>query len=595
MGAALLIPKRRCAIYTRKSSEEGLDSDFSSLDAQRESAESFIASQRQEGWVALPARYDDGGFTGANTDRPALVQLMADIEAGRVDVVVVYKIDRLSRSLLDFVTLLQVFERHQVAFVSVTQQFNTATPMGRLILNILICFAQFERENIAERIRDKMSATRKKGKWVGGKPPLGYDVDYQAKRLVVNQAEATIIRWIFTRYTQVGSAGTVVEELNAKQMTTKTWRTNRGHIHTGNAFDRGNIYKILANPLYVGEVHYKGGVYKGEHEPIIERALWDQVRQMMAENSHARGNRERATVTGFLKAVTRCAHCGCAMGVSWTKKENATGVVYRYYRCASSAKHGAESCPVAAVPAGDLEAAVLAHLRQVFRSAPLIAATSAASQRLAKDAGFRLEHQGVLEAVRSLDDVWNELFPAEQARIAEMLISRVAIGLDHTELHLRIDGLSGLAAELQGKACITITPTGGEAVISLPIQARRRCGRLRLVVPAAQRPSDETPPEPDAIAVAVARAYRWQALLESGKVATVGALAKREGVDEAYVRRQLQLTLLAPPIIAQLLDGFEAMSVSRLTKQEVPALWEEQISAFGSIATHTPTSLDCCG
>lgn len=581
MATAPTAPKRRCAIYTRKSTEEGLDSDFSSLDAQRESAESFIASQRHEGWVVLPTHYDDGGFTGANTDRPALAQLMKDIEAGQVDVVVVYKIDRLSRSLLDFVNLLQVFERHQVAFVSVTQQFNTANPMGRLVLNILICFAQFERENIAERIRDKMAATRKKGKWVGGKPPLGYDVDYPAKRLVVNQEEAKTIQWIFSRYTQVGSACLLVDELNAKGITTKTWRTNKGHVHAGNSFDRGNIYKILANPIYVGEVHYKGGIYKGEHAPIIERSLWDQVREMMAENSHARSNRNRATVTGFLKAVTRCAHCGCSMGISWAKKENANGVVYRYYRCASSTKHGAESCPVAAVPAGDLEAEVLKHLRRVFRSTPLIAAASAATQRLAGDAGLRLDHQAVLEVIRSLDDVWDELFPAEQARIAELLISRVAVGLDQSDLHLRIDGLRGLAGELEGKAGVTVNATVGETVIALPIQARRRCGRLRLVVPAAQRPTDEAHPEPDALAVALARAHRWQTQLETGKVATVGALAKREGVDEAYVRRQLHLTLLAPQVVARLLAGDGETSVNGLTKREIPEMWEQQIQALG--------------
>lgn len=347
-------PKRRCAIYTRKSHEEGLDQDFNSLHAQRDSGETFIASQKHEGWVALPTLYDDGGFTGANTERPALTKLLADIEAGLIDVVVVYKIDRLSRSLLDFVNLLQVFEQKNVAFVSVTQQFNTANPMGRLVLNILICFAQFERENIAERIRDKMAASRRRGKWVGGSPPLGYDIDFAAKKLVINEAEAKTVRWIFQRFLQLRSGGPVAQELRERGITTKSWTSKTGRKHTGQPFDRGTLYKILHHRTYIGEVSYKGSNYPGEHAPILPRETWDQVQELLAESHISRGNRNRSVVPGFLKGVARCSHCGCSLTMSYTRKEKG-GPMYRYYRCVTGAKQGAAACPLTQVPAGDLE------------------------------------------------------------------------------------------------------------------------------------------------------------------------------------------------------------------------------------------------
>ncbi|MBA3936236.1 MAG: recombinase family protein, partial [Planctomycetes bacterium] len=323
--------KRRCAIYTRKSHEEGLEQEFNSLDAQRDSGETFIASQKHEGWVTLPTRYDDGGFTGSNTDRPALVRLMDDIEAGRVDIVVVYKIDRLSRSLIDFVALLQVFDRKEVAFVSVTQQFNTANPMGRLILNILICFAQFERENIAERIRDKMAASRRRGKWVGGVPPLGYDVDYVIKKLVVNETEATTVRRIFTRFSQCGSPALIANELRADGITTKVWTSKSGKVHAGEPMNRAYLYKVLHQRTYLGEVVYKGGVYKGEHAAILDRVLWDRVHAMLAENHTARGNRERqrSVVPGFLKAPSPGISLNpvAQMALVWLRRDNSLQVV----------------------------------------------------------------------------------------------------------------------------------------------------------------------------------------------------------------------------------------------------------------------------
>jgi site-specific DNA recombinase len=265
--------KLRCAAYTRKSSEEGLEQEFNSLHAQREAALAYIASQKSEGWIALPDHYDDGGISGGTLERPALQRLLRDIEAGMVDVVVVYKIDRLSRSLTDFAKLVDVFERHNVTFVSVTQQFNTTTSMGRLTLNILLSFAQFEREVIGERIRDKFAASRRKGMWMGGWPPLGYEIEN--RRLVVVEREAVLVRRIFDRFAKTGSALAVARELNAAGEVTKR-RACADGIRGGKAWTKGAVYKVLANHVYLGEAVHKGVAYAGEHAAIIDQRAWDK-------------------------------------------------------------------------------------------------------------------------------------------------------------------------------------------------------------------------------------------------------------------------------------------------------------------------------
>jgi DNA invertase Pin-like site-specific DNA recombinase len=293
--------KVRCAIYTRKSSEEGLDMEFNSLDAQRESCEAYVTSQKQEGWLLVPDRYDDGGFSGGTLERPALKRLMADVEAGRVDCIVVYKIDRLSRALMDFARLVEVFDAHKVTFVSITQSFNTTTSMGRLTLNILLSFAQFEREVIGERIRDKFAASRKRGMWMGGMPPLGYDVI--ERKLVVNPAEAELVRLIFRRYLELGSATEVVRELAAAGHQTKSWTTQGGKERQGGRIDKGMLYKLLANRIYLGEAVHKGVSYPGEHEALINQTTWDRVHQILAQNAQRRGSVNRETTPALLKGA----------------------------------------------------------------------------------------------------------------------------------------------------------------------------------------------------------------------------------------------------------------------------------------------------
>ena len=313
----------RCAIYTRKSTEDGLEQEFNSLDAQRESAEAFIASQRCEGWVCVPDHYDDGGFSGGNMDRPAVNQLLADIRAGKVDCVVVYKVDRLSRSLMDFAKMMETFDRHHVSFVSVTQQFNTTHSMGRLTLNILLSFAQFEREIIGERIRDKIAATRRKGKWAGGLPVLGYDVDRTAGRskLVVNASEAAQLRRIFELYLELGTLLPTVQELERRGWHNKRWQARDGRMLGGSPFNRCSLYVTLTNPIYIGKIKHKEELFDGEHEPIVPVELFNKVQDHLRRNGR-HGQHLRNRYGALLKGLLYCKACNRAMVHTFSQRGN---------------------------------------------------------------------------------------------------------------------------------------------------------------------------------------------------------------------------------------------------------------------------------
>src|SRR6516164_9489084 len=327
--AAATLPLVRCAVYTRKSTEEGLEQEFNSLDAQRESAEAFIRSQANEGWTCLPERYDDGGFTGGNMDRPALQRLLTDIRAGKIDLIVCYKIDRLSRSLLDFAKMMETFEQHGVSFVSITQQFSTATSMGRLVLNVLLSFAQFEREIIAERTRDKMAATRRKGKWSGGMPVLGYDLDPRGRRLHVNDQEAERIRAIFALYLEHQALLPVVQELARRGWVGKCWQTRRGRPRGGRPFDKTSLYRLLTNVLYAGKVRYKDEIHDGEQPALIDADTFGRVQALLRSHGPEVGPPSVQRVTALLKGLLRCVSCGCAMTPAYTTRKG--GLRYRYY------------------------------------------------------------------------------------------------------------------------------------------------------------------------------------------------------------------------------------------------------------------------
>jgi len=503
----------QCAVYTRKSVTEGLDQDFNTLDAQREAGEAYVASQKGNGWVCLSGRYDDGGFTGSNLDRPALANLMADIKAGLIDCVVVYKVDRLSRSLLDFSKLVEVFDRHGVSFVSVTQPINTADSTGRLMLNILLSFAQFERETIADRTRDKMCAARRRGKWTGGIPVLGYDLHPDGGKLTVNQDKAPMVREIFNLYIKHQSLQKVVATLNRRGWTTKSWKTRDGRLREGKPFSKSSLARFLKNPIFIGCVSLRGQVYPGEHKGIIRKATFDKVQTILNDNLVSGPNRARNKYNHLLKGLIRCGACGTAYVPNVTKKGSR---IYRYYTCSGAQKNGYKSCPHPSMSAHKLEHLIVQQIRVIGGDSKLQAETLkqvgrairerrtslAAEEKTLRSSREKVQAEttGLLQALASgqtngpaisgrlsdleeqaakldqrlaevererqaadhsnldpndlasalslFDPIWDVLFPAEQARIIELLIRQI-----------EYNGKSG-------KLAVTFHPTGIKALAS---------------------------------------------------------------------------------------------------------------------------------
>ena len=392
---------KRCAVYTRKSTDEGLDQQFNSLDAQREAGEAYILSQKANGWVCLTEHYDDGGFSGGNTNRPGLKKMLEDIRNGLIDIVVVYKIDRLSRSIYDFAALSKTFDQYGVAFCSVTQEINTTTSSGRMMLNILVTFAQYEREIIAERIRDKMAASKKKGKWVGGTVPFGYMVE--DKLLVEEPKEAEIVRWIFHQYQHLVTAREIAAELNESN---RLFRGNK-------QWNLRHVFRILKNRIYIGEIAYKGENYQGEHKPIIEKKQWDIVQSILsASDPDKRLRTQKQKTTAILKGIARCGHCGGALGPTYA---NNGFKRYLYYICNQDQRRPRSICPVRRVSAPAIEDIVLEQLRRVLQ-------TKSAQEILIK-MGFSRET--VNGCAKDFDAIWDELFPRERQRIINLLDGQV--------------------------------------------------------------------------------------------------------------------------------------------------------------------------
>jgi len=443
-GAAVTQTAVRCGIYTRKSTEEGLEQSFNTLDAQREAAEAFIASQRHEGWMALPQKYDDGGFTGANMDRPALKRMLADIESGIVNCVVVYKVDRLTRSLLDFARIMEVFDKHGATFVSVTQQFNTTASLGRLTLNILLSFAQFEREMISERTRDKMRAARRKGKFVGGNLVLGYDVSPQAGGLVVNEAEARRVREIFQLYLDYGSLVPVVKELDRRGWTLKAWTTREGRKVGGTQFTKAKVYKLLTNAAYAGKVKYEGRIFEGEQERIVDEETFVRVQETLQRNGRGCGRIIRGKYSALLKGLVRCASCDAGMIHTWTKKDNR---LYRYYVCVKAQQRGWNNCQTRSVSAPALENAVVEQIRSIGRDPTMLGEVmrQLADRANVKSAEMARGKDQIQSALQTLSREMSGL-----ATTASSTGSEAKAALDRlAEIHQRAAELEGQLAELQ--------------------------------------------------------------------------------------------------------------------------------------------------
>ncbi|HEL3764807.1 recombinase family protein [Stenotrophomonas maltophilia] len=410
-------PRQRCAVYCRVSSDERLDQEFNSIDAQKEAGHAYVASQRAEGWIPVADDYDDPGFSGGNTERPGLKHLMADIERGLIDIVVVYKIDRLTRSLADFSKMVEVFERHDVSFVSVTQQFNTTTSMGRLMLNVLLSFAQFEREVTGERIRDKIAAAKRKGMWMGGVPPLGYDVENRL--LVINDTEAAVVRRIFQEMLTIGSPTQIAANLTAEGITTKAWTTQEGITRAGTRIDKKYLHKLLRNRIYLGELSHKGTWYPGAHPAIIDHGLWGKVHELLAKDGHARSvetkirSRTDALLRGLLYAPT-----GERMYPTYSRKN---GRKYRYYVSKSEVRYGAGGKSYERIPADEVESAAIAQIKSVLASPEAITAVCQFVQRN----GAQITEDMAVMAMHRLGDVWERLYPAERHRIVNLMVERV--------------------------------------------------------------------------------------------------------------------------------------------------------------------------
>jgi site-specific DNA recombinase len=417
----------RCAIYTRKSTDEGLEQDFNTLDAQRENAEAYIRSQAGEGWTLVNNHYDDGGFTGANMDRPALKQLLADVEAGKVNCIVVYKIDRLTRSLLDFTKIIEILDKHGATFVSVTQQFNSTTSLGRLTLHILLSFAQFEREMISERTRDKMHAARRKGKWTGGNIVLGYDVVPQGGAIAVNEEEAKRVREIFRLYLEHGSLLPVVEELERRDWKMKSWTTRDGRRRGGARFNKTTIHNLLCNVIYTGRVKFGGTLYDGEHQRIVDDEIWHRVQERLNRNGRRGGRNVGNKYGGLLKGLVQCESCKSGMTHTYTNKENR---VYRYYVCVNAHKRGWNKCSTRSVSAPELEGAVVNQIRGLARHpvvlSEVLGRVEAARKKEPGGATTApIDPEDVRSALVRFDVLWEQLTIEERERFVRALVREV--------------------------------------------------------------------------------------------------------------------------------------------------------------------------
>jgi len=510
-------PIRRCAVYTRKSSEEGLEQDFNSLHAQREACEAFVKSQAGEGWKLIKAAYDDGGFSGGTMERPALQKLLANIREGLVDVVVVYKVDRLTRSLADFARIVELFDAHAVSFVAVTQQFNTTTSMGRLTLNVLLSFAQFEREVIGERIRDKVAASKRKGMWVGGGLPTGYDV--RERRLVVNHREARTVRQIFERYLELGSVRLLRRDLDERRIVSGVKRSKNGKQRGGKPFSRGALYHLLSNPIYVGEIRHKDERYAGQHEAIVSRDLWERAQQGLRARGVRHGEGRKTEAPRSPLAGRLFDDEGEPLYVQGAAKGHRR---YRYYVAKKRVRSGPEDPEQGwRVPAAELERSVSAAALQILADHGAIAHAVEESENDAR----RL--LGLLKSAQA----WIERLRTEREAAAALteLVERTDLSHDGIRVSLKLPILP--ADERKG-----VPPRHIALSKFVPMQMKRRGVETRMVLEGATPARVDLP-----LLKTVARARRWCQDLISHRVRSISELARREGLDRRSVHRLLRL------------------------------------------------------
>jgi DNA invertase Pin-like site-specific DNA recombinase len=569
--------KIRCAIYTRKSSEEGLDQTFNSLDAQREACLAYIESQRHEGWRALPTRYDDGGCSGGTMDRPALTQLLADVEARRVDTIVVYKVDRLTRSLADFARIVERLEAAGVAFVSVTQQFSTTSSMGRLTLNVLLSFAQFEREVTGERIRDKIAASKRKGMWMGGTIPLGYDL--RERQLLINSEEADLVRLIYRLYLDLKCVHRLKRELDRRGMVSKVRVSQSGLRTGGKPFFRGALYCLLKNRLYRGEVAHRGMIYDGQHEAIVPLEVWEAVQALLSANNQAKRTGVYAKDPSLLAGLLYDDRGHRLTPIHTIRR----GIRYRYYVSQAVLHQQPEQQGrVCRLPAHDIEQHITRQLEQWLANGQVLL------EQLALPADDATIHARLLAGAKAWKDLWTRA-PAHLRAFLLAALRRITV--EEATIQLAVSRSGVRAVLLRGKdnpvTMLKRTKSQEDHDDMIPLSMNvtlKRCARgIRLIVPGEAAAARTSQPNPTLI-TAVARAHVWHERLRSGETTSLRAIAREHGVSEGYVGRILRCVFLAPDLVEMILHGRQppALTLARLL-HNLPLDWTEQRQVLGEI------------
>ncbi len=563
----------RCAVYTRKSSEEGLEQDFNSLHAQREACEAYIKSQKHEGWVVLPAQFDDGGISGGTMERPALQRMLADIRARKIDTIVVYKVDRLTRSLADFAKIVETFDTNGVAFVSVTQQFNTTTSMGRLTLNVLLSFAQFEREVTGERIRDKIAASKQRGMWMGGNLPLGYDV--HDRKLVVNEPEAEQVRHIFRRYVELRSVQLLADDLEAGGITSKRRLTTAGRQWGGRPLGRGALYLLLQNRIYLGEIVHKERHYPGQHAGIVDQVLWEETQAVLATNAGERRSGHPAKQPSLLAGLIFDA-LGHRMSPTHAVK---AGKRYRYYISRPLVTDRRAKAPGALrIPAAEVEQVVCDRIRAwiaepgaVFDAVtPISAGTQARGELMAEAA--------------ELARAWPDLPTHQQRHIITRLITRIEVEGESVVLNLvpaQIDAVLRGWREGFGPSDCVDGASGAAVILSVGVRLQRigKSGQLTVYGGGSGTAKPNAP-----LIRLLVRAHQLQQLLLQGMKRDLRELAQHADLGRTYTARLLRLSWLAPDITQAILrgqqpPGLTADKLSRMAR--IPVDWQAQRVALG--------------
>ncbi|MDK2741963.1 MAG: recombinase family protein [Nitrospira sp. BO4] len=565
----------RCAIYTRKSSEEGLDQAFNSLDAQREACLAYIESQRHEGWRAVPTAYDDGGFSGGTMDRPALVRLLADVEAGRLDTIVVYKVDRLTRSLADFARIVEHLEAAQVSFVSVTQQFSTTSSMGRLTLNVLLSFAQFEREVTGERIREKIAASKRKGMWMGGPVPLGYAL--HERQLRVNPEEADRVRLIFQLYLELKCVHRLSVELKHRGICSKVRLHQTGRTSGGNAFFRGALYAILKNRLYRGEIAHRGAIYPGQQAAIVSPELWDAVQALLAANNQAKRTGVYAKDPSLLAGLLFDDRGHRLTPIHTIRR----GKRYRYYVSQAVLQKSAQKAgTLCRIPAVEIEQ----HITQ--RLETWLATSRDLMEQLALPSDDMATRTALLEGAT----VWKSLSQREPAMVRAWLLAtvqRITVHETSVQMFLSRAGLRTVLRRGPALPTPVLSPRRNQEeqddliTISSSVTLTRCGGGMRLIVP-GESGGERRGTSNVGLIKAVARAHVWSERLLSGEVTSLRAIAREHGVTPGYVGRLLRCAFLAPEIVDAILHGHQPLplTIARLCKN-LPLDWTRQVEGMG--------------